>query len=99
MNGEDYLEHTKVGGELKEAISVLLENRPENPILFLADYFRNKTQGMGSNVMKAYKLITQNKVDMKSFEDNVFMAYTELDKIPSKEANGGVKGIDFIKLA
>ncbi len=31
------LEKSNVNVYLKEAISLLLENRPENPILFLAD--------------------------------------------------------------
>jgi len=32
MPPEDYLERQNVGTHLKEAISLLLENRPENPI-------------------------------------------------------------------
>lgn len=48
MNPEDYLgnfylftwlEKSSVNQYLKEAISLLLENRPENPILFLADQY------------------------------------------------------------
>jgi hypothetical protein len=41
MNPEDYLERANVNIYLRDAISLLLENRPENPILFLADHFRN----------------------------------------------------------
>ena len=41
MPPEDYLERQNVGTHLKEAISLLLENRPENPIQFLAEHFRN----------------------------------------------------------
>ena len=41
MNPEDYLERQNVGTHLKEAISLLLENRPENPIQFLAEHFKN----------------------------------------------------------
>jgi len=41
MPSEDYLEKQQVSGYLKEAISLLLENRPENPIQFLAEHFRN----------------------------------------------------------
>lgn len=33
----NYLERANVNLYLREAISLLLENRPENPILFLAD--------------------------------------------------------------
>lgn len=41
LQPEDYLEKQNVGTHLKEAISLLLENRPENPIQFLADHFKN----------------------------------------------------------
>ena len=41
MQPEDYLEKQNVGTHLKEAISLLLENRPENPIQFLAEHFKN----------------------------------------------------------
>ena len=96
MSPEDYLEKTSLNANLKEAVSLLLENRPENPILFLADYFRNLMNGSGTNIMKAYKLITLNKHDAKSFEDNVFQAYTLLEK---GSQSGGVRGLEFIKLA
>lgn len=48
------------------------------------------------NILKAYRLITLNKVDMKSFSDNVFQAYTVIEK---DHGNSGIKGFDFIKLA
>lgn len=32
-----YVERANVNSYLREAVSLLLENRPENPILFLAD--------------------------------------------------------------
>ena len=41
MPPEDYLDKQNVGVHLKEAISLMLENRPENPIMFLAEHFRN----------------------------------------------------------
>ena len=53
-------------------------------------------QGAHSNILKAYRLITLNKYDSKSFSDNVFQAYTLIEK---DHGNAGVKGIDFIKLA
>ena len=114
MPPEDYLDKQNVGVHLKEAISLLLENRPENPIQFLAEHFRNLQQtpanlgGLGANVpsangvvastvnvMRAYRLITLNKVDMKSFSDNVFQAYTMLEK---DHGSSGIKGFDLIKI-
>ena len=41
-------------------------------------------------------MITLNKNDMKSFSDNVFQAYTFLEK---EHGVSGIKGFDFIKLA
>lgn len=115
MPPEDYLERQNVGTHLKEAISLLLENRPENPIQFLAEHFRNLQQtpanlgGLGANVpsangvvassvniLRAYRLITLNRVDIKSFQDNVFHAYTLLEK---DHGSSGIKGFDFIKIA
>jgi hypothetical protein len=86
MPPEDYLEKQNVNSHLKDAISLLLENRPENPIMFLAEHFRNLQQtpanlgGLAANVpsangivasnvniLRAYRLITLNKIDKKTF--------------------------------
>ena len=48
------------------------------------------------NILRAYRLITLNRVDMKSFQDNVFHAYTLLEK---DHGSSGIKGFDFIKIA
>ena len=114
MPAEDYLERQNVGTHLKESISLLLENRPENPIQFLAEHFKNLQQtpanlgGIGANVpsangvvassvniMRAYRLLTLNRVDIKSFQDNVFHAYTLLEK---DHGSSGIKGFDFNKI-
>jgi len=112
---------------LKDAVSLLLENRPQNPILFMAEHFRNMQQSqsqyaqantittsngqsvnvVNSNILKAYRLITLNKYDTKSFPDNVFQAYTMIEKDHSQPGanqnsasfnNFGIKGNDFNKL-
>lgn len=48
-----------------------------------------------SNIFKAYRLITLNKVDTKSFEDNIFKSYTLIER---DHGGAGVKGFDFMKL-
>jgi len=48
-----------------------------------------------SNIFKAYRMIQLNKMDMKSFDDNVFQAYTFIEK---DHGGSGVKGFDFLKL-
>jgi len=44
MAPNEFLEKQHVNDYLKEAISMMLENRPENPIEFLADHFRTLKQ-------------------------------------------------------
>ena len=61
---------------------------------------------LNSNILKAYRQITLNKYDTKSFSDNVFQAYTMIEKDHSANqnlnsatfSNSGIKGNDFIKL-
>ena len=58
---------------------------------------------LNSNILKAYRLITLNKYDAKSFSDNVFTAYMMIEKDhnnvnPTSGANTGIKGNDLIKL-
>jgi len=48
-----------------------------------------------SNIFKAFRLITLNKIDCKSFEDNVFKSYTLIER---DHGGSGVKGFDFMKL-
>jgi Ca2+-binding EF-hand superfamily protein len=56
----------------------------------------NGVVASSANVMRAYRIIQLNKHDMKSFNDNVFQAYTYLEK---DHGISGVRGFDFIKLA
>jgi len=74
-----------VGVHLKEAISLLLENRPENPIQFLADHFRNQQSSgtalptqpngivaSGHNIMKAYRLLAMNRQGAAMLDPKTF---------------------------
>ena len=50
-------------------------------------------------MMKAYKLITYNKIDDKSFSSNAFQAYQLLEiRRHGTTPSSGIKGVDFIKL-
>ena len=59
---------------------------------------------LNSNILKAYRYITLNKYDAKSFSDNVFQAYTMIEKdhqinvTSGVGVNSGIKGNDLIKL-
>ena len=58
---------------------------------------------LNSNILKAYRLLTLNKYEAKSFSDNVFAAYTMIEKDHASinttaSGNTGIKGNDLIKL-
>lgn len=58
---------------------------------------------LNSNILKAYRLLTLNKYEAKSFSDNVFAAYTMIEKDHASmnttaTGNTGIKGNDLIKL-
>jgi Ca2+-binding EF-hand superfamily protein len=61
---------------------------------------------LNSNILKAYRVIALNKYDAKSFSDNVFLAYTMIEKDHAQAVNSnshsggntGIKGNDLIKL-
>ena len=94
MRPEDYLERQNIRKDLSDAINLILENRPENPIHFLYDYFSNHLDNSNSNTMKAYNLLTMNKYSTSN-SLHIFEAFTLLEK---GQDNSGVKGIDFIKI-
>ena len=50
-------------------------------------------------MMKAYKLITYNKIDDKSFTNNAFQAFQLLEiRRHGSSPSAGIRGIDFVKL-
>lgn len=52
MKPEDYLEKQNIRKDLADAINLVLENRPENPIHFIYDYFSNHLDPSISNTIK-----------------------------------------------
>jgi Ca2+-binding EF-hand superfamily protein len=100
MSAEDYLDKVNMKTTLNDAVNLLLENRPENPLLFLYEHFKNASSSGSNknetNILKAYRLIQMNKhISSESFDDNTFEAFTLLER---GEDNCGVLGIDFIKI-
>ena len=94
MRPEDYLEKQNIRKDLADAINLILENRPENPIHFLYDYFSNHLDNSNSNTMKAYNLLTMNKYSTSN-SLHIFEAFTLLEE---GQDNSGVKEVDFIKI-
>mmetsp|Transcript_1968 Transcript_1968/g.2779 ORF Transcript_1968/g.2779 Transcript_1968/m.2779 type:complete len:275 (-) Transcript_1968:432-1256(-) len=63
---------------LKDSLVTLLENRPEDPIRFLAEYFRNATKGMKS-VARSYRYIRLTKHNRDAFMENLASAFRAMD--------------------
>ena len=88
---EEYLDKTGITTVMKDMMTLLLENRPEDPIRFFADYLKNVPN---TCIMKSYKIITLNRTQEKSFMDNLVSAYINLEhKRPE-----GLRGYEFIRL-
>ena len=79
MKPEDYLEKQNIRKDLADAINLVLENRPDNPLHFIYDYFNNHLDNSNSNIMKAYNILTMNKYPtMNSL--HIFEAFSLLEK-------------------
>lgn len=91
---EEYLEKTGVSNTLKDLVTALLENRPQNPIQFISEYLKISS---ASGVLKSYKLIKLSKYNRRCFMDNLVSAYINLDN--KRGVSGqGITGIDYMKI-
>jgi hypothetical protein len=88
---EDYLDKTGVTTILKDMMTLLLENRPDDPIRFIADYLKHVPN---TSIMKSYRTITLNRSQEKSFMDNLVSAYITLENRRPE----GIRGYEFIRL-
>mmetsp|Transcript_42802 Transcript_42802/g.49202 ORF Transcript_42802/g.49202 Transcript_42802/m.49202 type:complete len:239 (+) Transcript_42802:110-826(+) len=94
---DDYLEKTGVTPHLKELMTSVLENRPDNPSVFFAEYFRNLIHG-SSSLLKAYKKIKSTKLSSKTCTDNLVAAFSIVVDSKKNSTNVLMKGSDFLKL-
>lgn len=74
----DDLERAGVISHLKEATALLLENRPDDPIEFMTEYFRAVVDG-SSHLMNSYRHIRMTSHNTATFIDNLLIAYDELE--------------------
>ena len=63
---------------LKDAVTLVLENRPADPVGFIADYLRRVLSG-ASNVSRAYQYLTLSPHHRQAFMDNAVVAFSVLD--------------------
>ena len=94
MDAEEDLDRHGVTAYLKDVVTLLLENRPDSPIAFIAHYFRTVTQG-SSPLLRAYRYIRLASPEQDAFTDNLVASYSALD---SRRSSCGVIGSDLMKL-
>mmetsp|Transcript_22901 Transcript_22901/g.55596 ORF Transcript_22901/g.55596 Transcript_22901/m.55596 type:complete len:274 (+) Transcript_22901:115-936(+) len=63
---------------MKDSLVTLLENRPENPIQFLAEYYRHAVHGTRP-LSRSYRYIRLTKSNRDAFMGNLMSAYRTLD--------------------
>lgn len=80
---------------LKDVVTLVLENRPEAPIEFIAEYFRNAAKG-GGGISRSYRYIRLTQRHREAFMDNLLSAYTALDSKLHNSA--GLTGREYSKL-
>merc|ERR1719460_1665394 len=96
---EDELDRTGVTQHLKDALAVLLEARPANPLAFLGSYFKHAAQTQDP-VSRAYRLIHECLPTRACFNDNVYSAFCALARRQALTTGNseGVTSSDFAAL-
>ena len=79
IDAVEYLDRCGVTAYMKDVVTLLLENRPEEPIEFICKYFRTVTLGGSSPLLRAYRYIQLAPPTAPVFSDNLVAAYIALD--------------------
>ena len=91
LHPEEYLERHGVTPYLKDMMTLLLENRPENPVEFMREYFGNVVHG-STPLIRAYRYVRLGRTTQPAFMDNLVAAYTSLQ---CRRGAVGVLGSDY----
>ncbi|CAB3982387.1 Hypothetical predicted protein [Paramuricea clavata] len=85
----DFLARVGVTRQMQEVISIILENRPEDPVAYIAEYFANIAEHV-SSVSQAYQHLCLSHHNQPSFENNLLKAYAVLNR---QKCGQGLKGL------
>ncbi|XP_074656705.1 tubulin polyglutamylase complex subunit 1-like [Tubulanus polymorphus] len=89
-NDRQFLDRTGASAQIRDALAKILENRPKDPISFLADYF-DSFDNNHDLVTKAFQQLNLTHFSKPVFETNVRLAYETLN---SKKVAKGLRGIN-----
>ncbi|XP_066928206.1 uncharacterized protein [Clytia hemisphaerica] len=93
----DYLSRNNHTTLIKDAVKVLLANRPDDPLQFLVDFFAPKTQT--TIIEKAYDKLCWTDYSMPVYQRNVLEVYDQLTAMKNEDTHlKGLLGIRFNEL-
>ncbi|KAL9957955.1 hypothetical protein ACROYT_G034914 [Oculina patagonica] len=81
----DFLSRTGVTSEIKDAITLVIENRPEDPISFMAEFFDSHAN-TATALMKCHQKLLLVHHSRPSFQNNLVQGYNILKQ--QKNSNG-----------
>ena len=79
---------------MKDVVALLLENRPEDPVAFVAEYFATASRG-APPLARSYEWIRYSDRSREAFMDNLVTAYNALN---SSTGGPGLTGKQYNKL-
>uniref|UniRef100_A0A7S4KYP1 EF-hand domain-containing protein n=1 Tax=Guillardia theta TaxID=55529 RepID=A0A7S4KYP1_GUITH len=97
LSQEEYLDKFGVNVYLKDCITLVLENRPEKPLEFIADYLNNALHGK-SSTQRSYRYIRLTRRNRQAFMDNLASAYFTLVRHSEMQGQSGLTGAQYLSL-
>ena len=94
LDAGEYLDRCGVTAYMKDCVTLLLENRPDQPLTFMSDYFRTVTQPT-SPLLRAFRYIKLAPLGRPSCNDNIVAAYQTLN---AQRGTSGVMGGELLRL-
>ncbi|XP_031557025.1 tubulin polyglutamylase complex subunit 1-like isoform X2 [Actinia tenebrosa] len=85
----EFLHRTGVTSQIKEGMKLLLDNRPEDPIAFLVEYFDNQAD-TSTALIRAHQKLCLVPYSKPGFYDNLVDAY---DLLRSQKGSSGLRGL------
>lgn len=91
----DFIQRSKTDYLVQDALSALLQARPEDPVSFLADYFGSFLEPK-NKLIRAHERIKVDNYSSSIFENNLIDAYKDLNECDS--IKNGLQGEDHNEL-
>jgi hypothetical protein len=94
LSPEEYLNKYGLTAYFKDVMTLVLENRPNDPLEFITEYYRNCAEG-SSYLHRSYRYIRLTERNKEVFMDNLYMAYKSLSR---RKGSIGTTGEELTKL-